>query len=111
MPHFRLCYRDSSQRFKITLVEARSLMHARLRAVLGGQNGGMIFTEGHELSAYMVPLVRPRRVLSADEAMELFGRLETDSANRPPPEQRGSRWLRRCPAAESKLFLRRRQFS
>ena len=51
-------------------------MHARLRAVLGGQNEGMIFTEGHELSADMAPLVRPGRVLSADEAMELFGQLE-----------------------------------
>jgi hypothetical protein len=76
MPHFRLCYRDSSQRFNVTVVEARSLIHARLRAVLGGQNGGMTFTEGHELSADMAPLVRPGRVLSADEAMELFGQLE-----------------------------------
>jgi hypothetical protein len=83
MPHFRLCYRDSSQRLNITLVEARSLMHARLRAVLGGENGGMIFTEGHELSADMAPLVGPGRVLSADEAMELFGQLEPNPANRP----------------------------
>jgi hypothetical protein len=50
MPHFRLCYRDSSQRFNVTVVEARSLIHARLRAVLAGQNGGTIFTEGHELA-------------------------------------------------------------
>jgi hypothetical protein len=76
MPHFRLCYRDPSHRLNFTVVEARSLMHARLRAVLGGQNVGMIFTEGHELSADMAPLVRPGRVLSADEAMELFCRLE-----------------------------------
>jgi hypothetical protein len=76
MPHFRLCYRDSGQRLNVTVVEARSLIHARLRAVLGGQNGGMTFTEGHELSADMAPLVRPGRVLSADEAMELFGQLE-----------------------------------
>jgi hypothetical protein len=81
MPHFRLCYRDSSQRFNVTVVAARSLIHARLRAVLCGKNGGMIFTEGHELSADMAPLVRPGRVLSTDEAMELFGRLER--ANRP----------------------------
>jgi hypothetical protein len=83
MPHFRLCYRDSSQRFNVTVVEARSLMHARLRAVLGGQNEGMIFTEGHELSADMAPLVRPGRVLSADEAMELFSQLEPNPLNRP----------------------------
>jgi hypothetical protein len=76
MPHFRLCYRDPSHRLNVTVVEARSLMHARLRAVLGAQNGGMSFAEGHELSADMAPLVRPGRVLSAEEAMELFGRLE-----------------------------------
>jgi hypothetical protein len=57
-------------------------MHARLRAVLGGQNGEMIFTEGHE-SADMAPLVRPGRVLSADEAMELFSQLEPSPVNRP----------------------------
>jgi hypothetical protein len=42
----------------------------------------MIFTEGHELRADMAPLVRPGRVLSADEAMELFSQLEPKPANR-----------------------------
>jgi hypothetical protein len=37
----------------------------------------MIFTEGHELSTEMAPLVRPGRVLSADEAMELLSRFES----------------------------------
>ena len=83
MPHFRLCYRDSGQRLNVTVVEARSLIHARLRAVLGGQNGGMTFTEGHELSADMAPLVRPGRVLSAEEGMELFSQLEPSPVNRP----------------------------
>ena len=82
MPHFRLCYRDSSQRFNVTVVEARSLIHARLRAVLAGQNGGMIFTEGQELGAEMAPLVQPGHVLSADEAMDLFRQLEPNPANR-----------------------------
>ena len=83
MPHFRLCYRDSSQRFNVTVVETRSLMHARLRAVLAAENEGMIYTEGHELNADMAPLVRPGRVLSADEAMELFSQLEPIPASRP----------------------------
>jgi hypothetical protein len=81
MPHFRLCYRDSSQRFNVTVVEARSLIHARLRAVLAG-HGGMIFTEGQELGAEMAPLVQPGHVLSADEAMDLFRQLEPNPANR-----------------------------
>src|SRR3977135_358174 len=68
MPHFWLCYRDPKQRFNVTIIEARSLIHARLKAALAGQDGGMIFTEGHALSAEMAPLVQPGRVLSADEA-------------------------------------------
>jgi hypothetical protein len=76
MPHFWLCYRDPKQRFNVTIIEARSLIHARLKATLSGQNGGMVFTEGRKLSADMAPLVQTGRVLSEDEAMELLSRLK-----------------------------------
>ena len=83
MPHFWLCYRDPKQRFNVTIIEARSLIHARLKAALAGQDGVMIFTEGHALSAEMAPLVQPGRVLSADEAMELLCQLGPPPASLP----------------------------
>jgi hypothetical protein len=76
MPHFWLCYRDRKQRFNVTIIEARSLIHARLKVTLSGQNAGMVFTEGHKLSADMAPLVQSGHVLSEDEAMELLSRLK-----------------------------------
>jgi hypothetical protein len=87
MPHFWLCYRDPKQRFNVTIIEARSLIHARLKATLAGENGGMVFTEGHMFSAEMMQLVQPRRVLSADEAMELL----TQLGPKPPGHRRGTK--------------------
>ena len=51
MSHFRLCYRDPGQRFNVVIMEAPSMIHARLKAALAARDGGMIFTEGHELGA------------------------------------------------------------
>jgi hypothetical protein len=79
MSHFRLCYRDPGQRFNVVIMEAPSMLHARLKAALAARDGGMIFTEGHELGAEMAPLVQPGRVLSADEAMELLSRFKPTS--------------------------------
>jgi hypothetical protein len=76
MSHFWLCYRDPKQRFNVVIMEAPSLIHVQLKAALAADDGGMILTEGYELSAEMAPLVRPGRVLSADEAMELLSRFE-----------------------------------
>jgi hypothetical protein len=59
---FRLCYRDPKERFKV--MEAPSMIHARLRAALTARDGSMIFTEGHELGTEMAPLVR--RAVSFD---------------------------------------------
>jgi hypothetical protein len=79
MAHFRLCYRDPKQRFNVVIMEAPSMIHARLKAALVARDGAVIFTEGHKLSAEMAPLVQPGRVLSADEAMELLSRFEPTS--------------------------------
>ena len=49
MSHFRLCYRDPNQRFKVVIIEAASLIHARLKVTLAAHDGDMIFAEGHEL--------------------------------------------------------------
>jgi hypothetical protein len=45
MSHFRLCYRDPNQRFKVVIMEAPSMIHARLKAALAARDGSMIFTE------------------------------------------------------------------
>ena len=79
MSHFRLCYRDPKQRFKVVIMEAPSMIHARLKAALAARDGSMIFTEGHELGAEMAPLVQPGRVLSTDKAMELLSRFKPTS--------------------------------
>ena len=79
MSHFRLCYRDPGQRINVVIMEAPSMIHARLKAALAARDGGMIFSEGHELGAEMAPLVQPGRVLSADDAMELLGRFKPTS--------------------------------
>jgi hypothetical protein len=79
MSHFRLCYRDPGQRFNVVIMEAPSMIHARLKAALAARDGGMIFTEGHELGAEMAPLVKPGRILAADEAMEPLSRFKPTS--------------------------------
>jgi hypothetical protein len=76
MSHFWLCYRDTGQHFNVVIIEASSLIHARLKATLAGRDKGMTFTEGHELSVELSPLVQSDRILSADEAMKLLNRLE-----------------------------------
>jgi hypothetical protein len=58
-------------------MEAPSMLHARLKAALAARDGGMIFTEGHQLGAE--PLVQPGRVLSTDKAMELLSRFKPTS--------------------------------
>jgi hypothetical protein len=45
MSHFRLCYRDPKERFKVVIMEAPSMIHARLKAALAARAGSMIFTE------------------------------------------------------------------
>jgi hypothetical protein len=39
MSHFRLCFRDPNQRFKVVIIEAASLIHARLKATLAARDG------------------------------------------------------------------------
>jgi hypothetical protein len=50
MALFWLCYRESGQ-VSVAIIEARSLIHARMRAALDGTDAGATFAEGHELDA------------------------------------------------------------
>jgi len=50
MPLWWLCYRRSG-RIEVAIVEAASMMHARLRATLDEIDADATFAEGHKLDA------------------------------------------------------------
>jgi hypothetical protein len=50
MALFWLCYRQSGQ-VSVAIIEAPSLIHARMRAALDGTDAETTFAEGHELDA------------------------------------------------------------
>jgi hypothetical protein len=78
MALFWLCYRKSG-RVSVAIVEAPSLMRARMRAALDGMNAGATFAEGHKLDAdhaARVPRNLVGTMLSRDEAAALLDRIE-----------------------------------
>jgi hypothetical protein len=50
MALFWLCYRESGQ-LSVVIIEAPSLIHARMRAALDGTDARATFAEGHQLDA------------------------------------------------------------
>jgi hypothetical protein len=52
MALFWLCYRKSG-RVSVAIIEAPSLMHARMRAALDGMNARATFAEGHNWTPIM----------------------------------------------------------
>jgi hypothetical protein len=86
MPHFWLTYRDGVRLIGVVIIEAPSLIQARLKAAAGGVEGGAPFAKGHLLGAEMVPLVPPTqigRMLSGNEAAKLLARFEGLKNRRP----------------------------
>jgi hypothetical protein len=78
MALFWLCYRNSGQ-VSVAIIDAPSLIHARMRAALDGRDAGATFAEGHELDAdhaARVPRSRIGTMLSRDEAAALLDRFE-----------------------------------
>jgi hypothetical protein len=78
MALFWLCYRKSGQ-VSVAIIEARSLIHARMRTALDGLDAVAIFAEGHQLDAdhaARVPRSRIGTMLSRDEAAALLDRIE-----------------------------------
>jgi hypothetical protein len=78
MALFWLCYRKSGQ-VSVAIMEAPSLMHARMRAAIDGMNTGATFAEGHKLDddhAARVPRNLVGTMLSRDEAAALLDRIE-----------------------------------
>jgi hypothetical protein len=74
-----LTYRRSGEAVGVVVIEAPSLIDARLRAALEAVEAGVDFTEGQELDAArsaLVPAEHLERMLSIEEANQLLKRLE-----------------------------------
>jgi len=77
MPLFWLCYRHDNQ-ISVVIEPVPSLIHARMRASLGGLDQGD-FTEGHELDRKREKQVSKGMIgrrLSQDEAKRLVAKFE-----------------------------------
>ena len=84
MPHFLLTFGDASRLVGIVIMEAPSMLQARINAVVRGIAPNVPFGDGHELSARLVASVSPTqvgRMMSGAEAAELIRRL--DARTRP----------------------------
>lgn len=85
MPHFLLTFGDASRLVGIVIMmEAPSMLQARINAVVRGIARGVPCGDGYELSARLMTSVSPTqvgRMVSAVEATELIRRL--DARTRP----------------------------
>jgi hypothetical protein len=77
--YFWLTYGSADGLVGVIIVEASTLIHARMRASVQGLAAGALFAEGHELSARLMalaPSTKVGRMLSGAEATELIGLLD-----------------------------------
>jgi hypothetical protein len=84
MPHFWLTYGSAGGLVGVVIMEAPSVLQARMNAAVCNIAAGAPFAEGHELSARLmasVPSTQVGRMLSGAEAGELIRRL--DARHRP----------------------------
>jgi hypothetical protein len=85
MPHFWLTYGDANRVIGAIIIEAPSMLQARMDATVAGLDAGAPFAEGHPLSAKLMASVPPTkigRMLSGSEAVRLISLLE--GRRRPP---------------------------
>jgi hypothetical protein len=74
-----LTYLRSGKAVGVVVIEAPSLIDARMRAALEAVEAGINFAEGYELDAArsaLVPEEQLERLLSIEEANELLKRLD-----------------------------------
>jgi len=74
-----LTYRRSSEFAGVAIIEAASLIHARMRAALDGLDAGLQFAEGHKLDAKMTAALKPAeigRMLTITTARRILKRFE-----------------------------------
>jgi hypothetical protein len=86
-----LVYNRNDQVLGVVIIEAASLVSARMRAALGGLDVDATFAEGHELDAKRAAQVQARfvgRVLSRKEAAGLLDRVERGREARTPGKKR-----------------------
>jgi hypothetical protein len=79
MPHFWLTYGDADRFVGVAIMEAPSILEARMNAAVRRIAAGLPFAEGHQLSPKLIALIPPTqigRMLSRTEAMELIRWLE-----------------------------------
>ena len=86
MSYFWLTYGEASRLVGVVILEAPSMLQARINAAAWSIAAGAPFAEGYELSARLMASVPPTqvgRMMSGAEAAELLRRLE----DRPRPEK------------------------
>jgi hypothetical protein len=74
-----LTYLRSGKMVGVVVIEAPSLIDARMRAALEAVEAGVDFAEGHEIDAArsaLVPAEQLERLLSIEEANRLLKRLD-----------------------------------
>src|SRR5260370_951706 len=78
-PMYWLCYQRNGRLLGVVILEASSLVAARMQASLAELGRGGVFSEGHALDAGCRALLTPNdigRMLSPQEAQALLARFE-----------------------------------
>jgi hypothetical protein len=76
---FWLCYRWSDRLAAVAMIEAPSLIHARMHVAVDGLDREMVYAEGHQLDAKLSAALKPSeidRMLSPAEARSLVDRFD-----------------------------------
>src|SRR5438128_130190 len=85
---FWLCYRRDNRLLGAVILEAGTLLEARMLAALDGIDQLAEFSEGYELSAHHAAMVTANlvgRMLSPDEASRLMAWIESESTRKEVP--------------------------
>jgi hypothetical protein len=62
MPHFWLTYGDASRVAGVVIMEAPSLLQARMNAAVRRIAAGLPFAEGHQFSPKLIALAPPTKI-------------------------------------------------
>jgi hypothetical protein len=79
VPHFWLTYGEPDRFVGAVIMEAQSILEARMNAAVRRIAAGLPFAEGHQFSPKLIALVPPTkigRMLSRTEAMQLIRELQ-----------------------------------
>jgi len=74
-----LSYRRSGEVAGVAIIEAESLMHARMRAAIDGLDQDLAFAEGHRLDSKLAALVTSKKIgrfLPLRQALRMIERFE-----------------------------------